>query len=314
MYVAEVAEYGGPEAVRVVERPDPVPAVGRVLVRVAASAVNPVDLWAREGRLAAALPGLTPPFVPGWDLSGTVLEDAAGFTAGQRVVGLIPWFDVAAGGVGAHAELLSAEPGWLAPLPDGVDLVGAATLGLNAPTAAQALDLVDLPAGATLLVTGASGAVGGFAVQLASARGATVVGLAGGADDEAYLAAIGAELVLPRTAPADLAGVVRAAYPDGVDVVLDAALIGGPAIGAVRDGGTFVSASAPAAPPAERGVTVTSFGVRPDSPQLARLAQDLATGRLLTRVAATVPLADAVDAHRRAGAHGLRGKVILTTS
>ena len=219
-----------------------------MLVRVAAAEVNPVDLWAREGLVRPATPGLEPPFVAGWNLAGTVQAPAEGFVAGQPVVGLIPWFGVAKAGIGAHAEIVSAEPGWLAPLPDGVDPVDAATLGLNAPTAMQALDLLDVGKGGTLLVVGASGAVGGYAVQLAAAAGVDVIATAGGPDDEAYLAGLGAARVLPRTAPEELAGAVRAVEPAGVDAVLDVALLGAAALDAVRDGGAFVSASAAGAP------------------------------------------------------------------
>jgi NADPH:quinone reductase-like Zn-dependent oxidoreductase len=314
MRVVEVRRYGGPEVVGEAERPDPRPVPGRVRVRVAAAEVNPVDVWAREGRVQAMTPGLEPPFVPGWNFAGTVLEAGSGFTAGQPVVGLLPWFGVAKDGVGAHAEIVSAEPGWLAPLPAGVDPVAAATLGLNAPTAAQALDLLGLDKGDTLLVTGASGAVGGFALQLAAAAGVEVLATAGGPDDEAYLAGIGAARVLPRTDPAELAAAVRAVQPAGVDAVLDAALLGEAALAAVRDGGAFVSASAPAAPAADRGVRVQAVMVRPDPAQLAALAVDLAAGRLTTRVAGAFPLGDAVEAYRRAGARGRRGRVVLTTS
>lgn len=313
MRVIEVRRYGGPEVLEEVERPDPRPAPGRVRVRVTALPVNPVDLWTRDGLLAAMTPGLQPPFVLGWELAGTVLEDGEGFTAGQPVVGMVPWFAVAATGIGTYAEIVSAEPGWLAPLPAGVDPVPAATLGLNAQTAAQSLDLLGLRAGDTLLVTGASGAVGAFAVQLAAAAGAHVVAVAAGADDEPYLAGLGAKQVLPRTGPADLAAAVRGAYPAGVDALLDAALLGPPAIGAVRDGGVFVSASSPAAPAAERGVRVESVMTRPDAALLADLLTALADGRLTTRVAGTLPLADAAEAHRRLAAGGLRGKLVLTT-
>ena len=313
MRVVEVRRYGGPEVVGEAERPDPRPQPGRVLVRVAAAEVNPVDLWAREGLVRAVTPGLEPPFVAGWNLAGTVQAPAEGFTAGQPVVGLIPWFGVATEGIGAHAEIVSAEPGWLAPLPDGVDPVDAATLGLNAPTAAQALDLLDVGKGDTVLVVGASGAVGGFAVQLAAAAGVDVIATAGGPDDEAYLAGLGAARVLPRTAPEELAGAVRAVQPAGVDAVLDAALLGAAALGAVRDGGAFVSASAAAAPAPARGVRVQAVGVRPDAEQLAALAVDLAAGRLRTRVAGTYRFGAAAQAHRLAGTRGLRGRVVLTT-
>jgi NADPH2:quinone reductase len=313
MRVVEVRRYGGPEVVGEAERPDPRPQPGRVLVRVAAAEINPVDLWAREGLVQAVTPGLEPPFVAGWNLAGTVLAEGEGFAAGQPVVGLIPWFGVAKDGIGGHAEIVSAEPGWLTPLPAGVNLVQAATLGLNAPTAAQALDLLDVGKGGTLLVVGASGAVGGFAVQLAASAGVDVIAAAGGPDDETYLAELGAARVLPRTAPEDLAGALRALEPAGVDAVLDAALLGAPVLGAVRDGGVLVSASAPAAPDAERGIRVQAVSVRPNADQLAALALDLAAGRLRTRVAGSYPFGAAPDAHRLAGTRGLRGRVVLTT-
>ncbi|HEY6744131.1 MAG TPA: NADP-dependent oxidoreductase [Mycobacteriales bacterium] len=295
---------------RKAERPDPRPAEGRVRVRIHAATVNPVDLWTRAGSVQALTPGLTPPFLLGWDLAGTVLEDASGFTAGQRVVGMVPWFGVAKDGIGTYAEIVSALPGWLAPLPDGADLAAAATLGLNAQTAAQSLDLLGLGAGQTVLVTGASGGVGGFAVELAAAAGAHVVALAGGPDDEAYLAGLGAKQVLPRTAPESLAAAVRALHSAGVDAVLDAATLGQPVVGAVADGGRFVSTSAPA-PEGERGIRVQIVQTEPDGARLAGLVADLAAGRLTTRVRATLPLAQAAEAHRRAAASGQRGKIVL---
>lgn len=312
MRVVEVQRYGGPETLREVERPDPAPAPGRVLVRVAATSVNPVDLWARAGLLTAMTPGLAVPFLLGWDLAGTVLEEAAGFAAGQRVVGFVPWFDVAATGAGTYGEILSAEPEWLAPLPDGLGFTEAATLGLNGPTAAQAVALIAPRAGDTLLVTGASGGVGGFAVELAAAAGVNVVAVAAGADEEGHLVGLGAKQVLPRTRAGELAAVVRAALPDGVDAVFDAALLGQPVIGAVRDGGTFVSASMPAVPTTERGIRVDAVQARPDSAQLRALAESLAAGRLSTRVADVLPLSRAAEAHRRAEARGLRGRLVLT--
>ncbi len=310
MRVVEVGEYGGPEVLREAERPDPQPAAGRVRVRIAAATVNPVDLWTRAGSIQAMTPGLTPPFLLGWDLAGTVLEDANGFTAGQRVVGMVPWFGVAKDGIGTYAEIVSADPSWLAPVPDGVDLAAVATLGMNVQTAAQSLDLLGLRAGQTVLITGASGGVGGFAVELAAAAGAHVIALAGGPDDEAHLAGLGAKQVLPRTAPDSLAALVRSHYPGGVDGVLDAAMLGQPVVGTVAGGGRFVSASAPM-PAAERGIRVQLVQTEPDGPRLAGFAVDLAAGRLTARVQATLPLAQAAEAHRRAATPGQRGKIVL---
>lgn len=310
MRVVEVGEYGEPEVLREARRPDPRPEPGRVRVRVAAATVNPVDLWTRAGAVQAMTPGLTPPFVLGWDLAGTVLESSAGFAAGQRVAGMVPWFGVGKDGIGAYAEIVSALPEWLAPLPDGVGFAAAATLGMNAQTAAQSLDLLALRAGQTVLVTGASGAVGGFAVELAAAAGAHVLALAGGPDDEAHLAGLGAKQVVPRTAPSSLAAAVRELQPGGVDAVLDAALLGQPVLGAVADGGVFIGASAPL-PVAERGIRVQAVETEPDGRRLAGLLADLAAGRLTARVRATLPLSQAAEAHRRAAIPGQRGKLVL---
>ncbi|MEU0563251.1 NADP-dependent oxidoreductase [Dactylosporangium sp. NPDC006015] len=292
MRVVEVQRYGGIDALRVVERTSPAPdTAGRVRVRVEAAAVNPVDVATRAGWLAALLPDLTGPFVLGWDFAG-VTDD------GQRVAGFVPWFEQG-GTVGAQASVLFADPAWFAPVPAGTDLVTAATLPLNAVTAAQALRIAGLSAGRSLLVTGASGGVGGFAVQLAAAAGVEVTAVAS-TGDEPFVAGLGAKTVLSRTDPLP---------PKAFDAVLDAASVPG-AIGAVRDGGVHVAVTDPAAPAAERGVRVGTVHVTPDRALLAEL---LGAG-LVTRVAGTLPLDEAAEAHRRLEAGGLRGKLVLTTS
>lgn len=308
MRVIEMQEYGGPEVLREVDRPEPVAGPDQVRVRVRAATVNPVDWLTREGALAGMVPHLQPPFVLGWDLAGVVEAGAHGLEAGQRVVGMIPWF---VAGTGSYAEVVVADPAWLAPLPDHLDDVLAAALPLNGLTARQALDLLDLRARQTLLVTGASGGVGGYAVQLAAAAGAHVIAVAS-RGDEAYVSGLGAKEVLGRAEPADLVGALRSVAPDGADAVLDAAPAGSPLLGAARDGGAFVTVLAPEAPAPERGVRVDKVSVAPDPAQLRTLTDALAGGGLVTRVAATLPLTQAAEAHRRAAAGGLRGKVVLT--
>jgi NADPH:quinone reductase-like Zn-dependent oxidoreductase len=297
MRVVEVQSYGGADALRVVSRPSPAASGGtiggtiggRVLVRVAAAAVNPVDAATRAGYLAAFTPELTGPFVPGWDFAGQT-ED------GQRVAGFVPWFEQG-GTVGAYASELLADPAWFAPLPASADLVAAATLPLNALTAAQALAVAGLTAGQSLLVTGASGGVGGFAVQLAVAAGLDVTAVAS-TGDEAFVAGLGAKTVLSRTdtPPAK-----------AFDGVLNAASVPD-AIAAVRDGGVFVAVTDHTAPAAERAVRVDTVHVTPDRSLLA----DLLGRELTTRVAGTLPLEEAAQAHRRLEAGGLRGKLVLT--
>ena len=173
MRVAEVTAFGGPEVLSPADRPDPAAGPGEVIVRILAATINPTDLSTRAGQSRRRTPDLEPPFVLGWDLAGEVSSVGHAVTAyapGERVAGMIPFTDIG-GRVGAYAEAAAVDPSWLAPLPDRVSFEEGATLPLNALTARQALDLLGLAAGSTLLITGASGGVGGFAVQLAvSAR------------------------------------------------------------------------------------------------------------------------------------------------
>jgi NADPH2:quinone reductase len=306
MRAIEVSEFGGPEVLTLVDRPEPAGA-GKVRVRVVAATVNPADLGTRAGALPPQLSPHRPPFVLGWDLAGTVLEDAGGFRAGQRVIGMIPWFET---GDGSYAEVVAADPEWLAALPDGVDATAAATLPLNGLTARSALDRAAVPAGGTVLVTGASGGVGGFVVQLAVAAGLEVVAVAS-ADDAEYVAGLGAKEVLARTPDLDLTAAVRERYPDGVDAAVDAGSGGVTVLGAVRDGGRQIAVTGPAVVPGERGITVESVGVRTGRAALVALAEAFAAGQLQTRVADTLPLDQAAEAHRRVEAGGFEGKLVL---
>ncbi|MEU3574682.1 zinc-binding dehydrogenase, partial [Kitasatospora sp. NPDC036755] len=247
MRAVVVREFGGPEVLEVAQVPVPQPGRGRVRVRVAAAGVNPVDAVTRSGLLAeAGLMAARAVTGIGWDVAGTVDAvgpDVAGFAPGQRVVGLRDRLDT---DLGTYAEHVVLDADALAPAPADVPLAHAATLPLNGLTALQALDLLDLPAGSTLLVTGAAGAVGGFAVELAALRGLRVVALAG-EDDEKTVRELGAEWFVPRTAP-DVAEAVRQSVPGGVDGAIDAALLGVRALGAVRGRGAFVAVAAGSAP------------------------------------------------------------------
>src|SRR5690349_6638047 len=199
MRAAMVTALGGPEVLDLVDLPDPAPGPGEVLVRVRAACVNPADIAARVGQI----PGgpVPPPFLLGWDVAGEVAatgDGVTGLAVGDAVAGLIPWH-LTRGRVGGYAELVVADAGWLAPLPAGLDPVAAATVPLNALTARRALDLLALPGPSTVLVTGASGGVGGFAAQLAAQAGHTVIAQATH-DDEDWVRGLGVHAVLPRSA------------------------------------------------------------------------------------------------------------------
>jgi NADPH2:quinone reductase len=304
--VAEVTAFGGPEVFRTADYPDPVAAPGEVVVRIHAAAINPTDLGTRAGQARRRLPDLEPPFVPGWDLAGEVTEVGEGvdeYALGDRVVGLIPFVRIG-GRIGAYAEAAAVDPAWLAPLDAGVSFEVGATLPLNALTAREGLAMLALPAGATLLVTGAGGAVGGYATQLGVAAGLRVIAVAG-RDDEDWVAGLGPAETLPRDA--DLAAI------EPVDGVFDAVPLGpAPSTAALRDGGTAVFTRPPDPPESERDLRLESFLVSPDAAGLRELAERLAAGELRTRVARTLPLEAAGEGHRLAEAGGLHGKVVLT--
>jgi len=306
MRVCEVTEFGGPEVLRISERAWPVPLAGEIVVEIAAANVNPADLGARSGAIRRRMDALRAPFVPGWDLAGAVADvgdGSSGYGVGDPVVALIPWIQTG-GRVGAYAQAAAIEPAWLAPRPGHLDPVISATIPLNALTARQALDEIAAPTGATVLVTGASGAVGGFATQLAVRDGLRVLALASEGDEE-WVAGLGAHEVLARDTD------LRELGP--LDAVFDAVPIGAPAAAAVRDGGVAVFTRRVEADEIPSGVRVAAQLVRPDAVVLAELVELVASGELLTRVARTFDLADAAEAHRLVERGGLRGKLVLRT-
>lgn len=305
MRVCEVAEFGGPEVLRVATRQWPEPAEDEVVVEIAAANVNPTDLAARAGLHRRRMPDLRCPFVPGWDLAGTVREVGAGvngYRRGDAVVGMIPWARIG-GRVGTYAEAASVDPGWLAPRPAGLDEVTGATVPLNTLTARQALDLLALESGSTVLITGASGAVGAFATQLAVRDGLRVIAVASDGDEE-WVGSLRPADVLSRST--DLARL----KPH--DAVLDAVPVGATAASAVKPRGVALftrSVEVPGRP----DLRVETPLVRSDARALAELTELVARGELKTRVARTLDLAEAAEAHRLVERRGLRGKIVLTT-
>ncbi len=301
--------HGGPEVLQIAEVAMPEPGPGQVRIRVEAAAVNPVDLATRSGALTEA--GLAPPREVtgiGWDAAGTVDSIGPGvteFVLGDHVIGLSDRLDVP---LGAQADYVVLDVGAVARVPGIIPAGAAATLPLNGLTAVQALDLLGLVSGQTLLVTGAAGAVGGFAVQLAAKRGLRVVASAG-AEDRDLVLRLGAEWFAARGT--DLADTVRAVVPGGADGALDAAMAGLRALDAVRGGGGFVAVAAGAAPPPLRGTRVHNVWIRADGERLGWLAAMAASRQLALRVAGTLPLDQVADAHVRLAKGGLRGRLVL---
>ncbi|MDC0767429.1 NADP-dependent oxidoreductase [Streptomyces sp. HD] len=294
MRAAVVNVFGGPEVVEVVEAEVPEPGARQVRIKVAAATLNPVDAGVRAGVFG----GAGKPIGLGWDVAGVV--DAVGvgsaWSVGDEVVALDYGMVKP---LGTHAEYVVVDTDAAAKAPATVDTVHAATLPLNALTAEQALDRLELTPGQSLLVTGAAGAVGGYAVQLAAHRGIPVTGLAREADEE---------LVRSLGATPAVNGAVGAG---SFDAVLDAAVLDEPALAWVRDGGAYIGVIPQAQPGSVRGVRTGAVEVSADGRRLAELVRLVDEGVLTTRVAETFALDDAAKAHARLAEGGVRGRLVL---
>src|SRR6185503_5866967 len=214
MKAVAVLDYGGPDVLRVVDMPDPRAGSGQIRLRVHAAAVNPADTLLRVGDIDAALAGnLDPPYRPGMDAAGIVDEIGPDTTTdlqvGDRAMAMVVPIDASGG---AYAEYVVLQADQVAPAPQGTSHVEAATLPMNGLTALLAVDTLDLDPGAWLAVTGAVGAVGGYVVELAKARGIRVIADASPAD-EALVRKLGADLIVARGP--GFGDRVREALPDG---------------------------------------------------------------------------------------------------
>jgi NADPH:quinone reductase-like Zn-dependent oxidoreductase len=207
-----------------------------------------------------------------------------------------------------HADAVILPESAVAAIPDDLDPEVAAALPLAGSTALQALDALDLPEGASVLVTGAAGAVGSLTVQLARLRGLRVVATAR-AKHEERLMELGSDDFLPTTDR--LADAVRQLVPGGVDGAVDAASLGIHSLDAVRNQGAHVSLIVTQHPPALRGIRSVSVAVQANWQHLTLLAALAATGSLQVSIAEVISLDDVAKAHERLAAGGLDGRIIL---
>ena len=299
MRAVQIDRFGGPEVLEVRQVPDLAPAAGELLVRVIASDINPVDVKTRGHVYKTGMPPL--PMTLGWDLAG-VVTDGGGTTlrAGQRVIAMSPQL---ATGAGTWADLVALPASLVAPAPATVTLGEAATVPLAGLTAWQALDWLGPGNGERLLVTGGTGAVGGFAVQLARHRGITVDALVHPGAAAQTAVRLGASQAL--TSPAQVSA-------RGYDAVLDT--VGADVAHGARDGGHYASVATEDGPLpnlAHRGISATMIQVHPDGAVLAELARLVDAGALRLRVDSAFPLSGVRIAHERAMKGGLNGKVVL---
>jgi NADPH:quinone reductase len=278
---------------------DPTPADGEELVYVRAASLGPWDRAAVDGAFVG-LGGTTDfPQVQGWDFAGETTDR-------RRVFGFVtqPWI-----GVGALAEQIAVPSAILAELPDSLGFPEGSALPVCGLTARLLVDGAAVSNGDLVLVTGAVGMVGGYATQLAAARGARVVAAVRDSDADAARR-LGADTVV--TTSDDLENQIRGLWIDGVDACLDTVGFGPKALVCVRDGGAFVTSVPTAVPEPARGIAPQTVQVQPDAEAAGELARRAAAGELTIRVAEILPLERFRDAYARLERGGMQGKVVLT--
>ncbi len=302
--------YGGPEMLRIFELPDRKAGPGEVRLAVRAAAISPTDTFTRIGARHEMMKHLDPPYVSGMDVAGIIdeigLDTDTELRLGDEVMGIV----VPIGQHGGYSDQLVLSARSVARIPAGTTLAEASTLPMNGLTARLALDLLALPSGATIGVTGAAGAFGGYTVQLAKADGLRVIADAAPAD-EALVRSLGADIVVPRGN--DVASRMRDAVPEGVDAIADGSIQHSALLPAIRDGGQLASVR-PFDGETERGITDHMVWVREyqfEQERLDRLGRQVEEGAVTLRVADVYPPERAGEAQARLEAGGTRGRLVI---
>jgi NADPH:quinone reductase-like Zn-dependent oxidoreductase len=305
MKAVRIHSFGGPEVLQLDEIAPPMAADGKLLIRVMAASVNPVDYKIRQG----GYPKVTEADLPitlGRDVAGTLETAGGGFQVGDEVYAHLDWAD------GGYAEYVLCAPAGIAAKPATLDMIQAAAVPLAATTAWQGLfDQGQLKAGERVLIHGASGGVGAFAVQFARIAGAEVIATASAAEAD-RVAAYGASQVIDHNAQ-KFEDVIR-----DVDLVFD--LIGKDtqdrSFQTLKRGGRLIStvqnpdpAKAEAA-----GVTAKRFMAKPDARQLAEFAKLIDATEVQVTVAKVFTLGQASEAHRMLEKGHPHGKIVLEVS
>ena len=298
-----IHRYGDASVIRDDDIPRPAPGPGDVLIQVAATSFNPSDIGLRRGLLRSVL-ALELPLTLGGDVAGTVVAVGDGvhtLTVGDPVVGRVD---------GAAAEYVTAAAGTLVAAPATVPLAHAAAIPIAGLTAWQAVfEHANIAAGHRVVVNGAGGGVGGFAVQLAKHAGAHVIATASPRSTDLVRRQGADEIVDYTVTP------LTDALDQPVDAILNLVPISArqaqTLFPLIRPGGVAVSATIPITAPAGSAVTAVHFVARNDTGHLAALVKLIDAGTVRIDVAASHPLTDLALVHRDAESGRTRGKVIL---
>ena len=312
-------------APQLIDLPRPEPAAGEVLVRVHATSVNPVDLLVSSG-FFRTIQEYRLPAVLGRDLAGVVEQLGAGvtrFRVGEPVYGFVKRDHI---GDGTFAEyVVVPEEKFIGAVPDSLDLASAGVLAQAGITALECVDAVPAGPGDVVLINGATGGVGVFAVQIAAARGAEVIATARSADQQSLVRSLGAKHVIDWSA-GDLIEQVRAIVPGGVDGVLDLVkhvdstrigegedaaheLVARLCRGVLRPGGRAASVTNGGVPELLGDIVCTNVHSTPTPESIARLSELVMAGRLVAPVHASYRFADIGQAFSRLASGPALGKI-----
>ncbi len=305
MKAIAINEYGGVEVLQNVEVSKPVPQADEVLVRIHATAVNPVDWKIRAGHMSGWLQHQLP-LILGCEFSGVI--EGVGANVSSVKIGDEIYGTVSIARSGAYAEYVIAKENEIAPKPKNIDHINAAALPVGIGTAWQAFTAAGLQAGQKVLIHAAAGGVGSLAVQLAKTKGAYVIGTASARNLE-FVKNLGADEVIDYTTT-KFEEVVK-----DVDVVFD--LIGGEtqerSFGVLKKGGFLASTvSAPDAETlAKYGINGAMIVLQPNAANLKEITTLVEAGKINTFIETVLPLSEARKAHELSESGRTRGKIIL---
>jgi NADPH2:quinone reductase len=313
MNAIAINEFGGRDKLRLMDLPDPEPGEDEVLIQVRAAGVNPADWKIREGMLRNMLPHEFP-VIPGWDAAGVIVENGKNANRLSEGDEVFAYCRKPVVKDGTYAERIAVSEDNVALKPESMSFEEAATVPLAALTAYQALFGSGLlKAHETVLIHAAAGGVGTFAVQLAKACGARVLGTASETRHR-YLLELGADVHLDYTST-DYRKTTRAVCPDGVDMVLDC--VGGEtlqgSVDIIKSDGRVISITDPVGVVelAKKGVNAGFVFVQPIREELERLAELIDADQLRTHISASFQLEEAAKAHELSESGHTCGKIVL---
>ena len=310
MKAVGIMKHGGPEALEVLEVSDQDAGSGQIRIRNFAASVNPVDVSVRNGSMAEMQKINPPPYVPGMDAAGVIDQIGDDVETDLKIGDSVMAMVVPNGIHGAYKEHIVLDKNAVVRAPKDTNHIQASTLPMNSLTARLSLDLLGLNKGQVLAVTGGPGAYGGFVIQLAKADGLTVIADSNESDRD-LLESLGVDIIIPRGE--GFAERVRGEFPNGVDGIADGALLNESAIEAVKDGGSFTSVRGFKGEP-QREIDFTATWVTTYDCKkaiLETLCQQTEEGVLTLRVADSVTMENAAEAHKKLEAGGTRGRMVI---